>query len=311
MHRPASALEALLPTPWRHELSADELVEFVADNLGRNRIFESDETRKKRVPQVVVFVAHCAPRSATALGLRLAAEFLFVFFALNDQWEATHAVVKPASDPSESAGVRWIRRWRKRLPEEHGARAQRFLDAFELYLESLQQEQRYEREPGHPTFEEYVDVERGRYQWVATAPYIELWELSLGLDLDAWREQADPMKALAVELSYLANDIGSLGRDKPTKNYVRLLMEHDPSLATLESALESTSKIYADKARSLVDRRRAFPAESTLARYAELVCDIADGNLRATTLLARNSAEGRYSPLARECLSALPLVGSR
>src|SRR6187399_771486 len=104
MHRPASArsLDALLPTPWRHELSAEQLVEFVADALARNPIFDSEETRLKRVPQIAVFVAHCAPRSAAAPGLRLAAEFLFAFFALNDQWEATRAVMKPADSDGNS-----------------------------------------------------------------------------------------------------------------------------------------------------------------------------------------------------------------
>jgi hypothetical protein len=312
MHPRASAasLRALLPEPWRHELSADELVEFIAEALAQNGIFESEETRLKRVPQIAVFVAHCAPRSASASGLRLAAEFLFAFFALNDHWESTRAVLRPASTV-EGPGARWIRAWLERLAAAPGAHAQRFRAAFERYLQSLQQEHTYEGLPGHPTFDEYVDVARGRYQWVATAPYIELWELSLGLVLDGpARHRAEPLKALAVELTYLANDIGSLARDKAGKNYVTLLMQRDPSLTTLESAVEASARIYADKARSLINERLAIESGTELARYAEVVCDITDGNLRATTLLARASAEGRYSPLARECLSKLPLVSA-
>ena len=171
--------------------------------------------------------------------------------------------------------------------------------------------ERYEAEAGHPTFEEYIDVQRGRYQWVATPPYIELWELALHLELTAAeRAAADELKRLAVELTYLANDIGSLPRDPAAKNFVTLLASNRAELHDLNDALAATSQIYREKAESLVAERRRLTSETALGSYAELVCDIADGNLRATTLLARRGSEGRYSPAARDVLEALPLVGS-
>lgn len=305
----SASLAPLWPEPWRHALSPSALVQFVSDELKAHRIFPDDQTSSKRVPQISVFVAHCAPRVAPRRGLELAAEFLFAFFALNDDWEQMRALFD--AGPAPSPGVRFVRSWLAGLESDFGASSGRFLSAFELYLASLVEEKRYETQPGHPTFDEYVDVQRGRYQWVATAPYIELWELALHLELTAAeRGAADELKRLAVELTYLANDIGSLPRDPAAKNFVTLLASNRAELRDLDDALAATSRIYREKAESLVAERRRLTSATALQRYADLVCDITDGNLRATTLLARRGPEGRYSPAARDVLEALPLVGS-
>lgn len=305
----SASLVPLLPKPWRHAMSPGALVEFVRDALSKHRIFPSNETLAKRVPQISVFVAHCAPRAAPQRGLELAAEFLFAFFALNDDWEQMRALFEDG--PARSPAVVFVRSWLAGLGRDFGDRAGRFLSAFELYLASLQQEKLYEAEPGHPTFDEYVDVRSGRFQWVATAPYIELWELALHLELsEPERAAADQIKALAVELTYLANDVGSLARDPAAKNFVTLLAAKHPEFRELDQALALTSRIYREKAEALVAARRRPSPESALGRYAALVCDITDGNLRATTLLARTGSEGRYSPAARESLASLPLVSS-
>lgn len=305
----AASLAPLWPAPWHHPMSPSALVRFVSEALDAHRIFPSGEHIAKRVPQICVFVAHCAPRVAPQRGLELAAEFLFAFFALNDHWEQMRGLFD--DDAPASPAVAFVRGWLDGLSRDFGPSSARFRAAFEVYLASLAQEKRYEAAPGHPTFDEYVDVQRGRYQWVATAPYIELWELALGVELsEAQRPAADELKRLAVELTYLANDIGSLARDPAAKNFVTLLARKRAELRDLDEALAATSRIYGEKAEALVAGRLRVTSEASLGRYAELVCDIADGNLRATTLLARRGAEGRYAPAARDILRALPSVGS-
>ncbi|MFZ5896669.1 MAG: terpene synthase family protein [Myxococcota bacterium] len=304
----ASSFRALLPKPWRHAPSADALANWIARSLADNQIFDSQEARQKRVPQITVFVAHCAPVVAPPGTLELAAQFLFAFFLLNDHWESTRALIRGESAQA-SHGVAFVRDWLATLRQTYGARAQRFILGFERYLQSLEREKLYEANAGHPTFAEYVDREFGRYQWVATPPYIELWEMSLGIELgEPARRAADDMKALGVELTYIANDIGSLARDQAQKNFVTLLMQEEPLLTTLDAALARASAIYREKADRLRSARQAQSADTSLGRYAELVCNITDGNLRATTLLAHTGAAARYSPAARECLEGLPFT---
>ena len=116
------------------------------------------------------------------------------------------------------------------------------------------------------------------------------------------------MKTLAVELSYIANDIGSLARDQARKNFVTLLAaRHETS--DMDESLRLSSGVYAEKAARL-KQARELATQVDLDGYAELVCNIADGNLRATTLLAHSGASGRYSPAVRDCLVSLPLVSS-
>lgn len=304
-----ASLAVLWPVPWQHEMSSAALVEFVSHGLDQHGLFSSAERAAKRVPQISVFVAHCAPIAAPRRGLELAAEFLFAFFALNDGWDAMQALFDGARDASP--GVAFVRAWLSRIRRDYGDRAQRFVAAFELYLASLVREKRYEAAPNHPTFEEYVDRQHGRYQWVATAPYLALWELALGLELtDAERPSANDLAALTVELTYLANDLGSLARDSSAKNFVTLLSARDALGPDISPAVEATCRIYAEKAARLVAARTSLDASSQLARYVELLCNVADGNLRATTLLGRTGAVGRYSPAARESLLRLPFVSA-
>lgn len=306
--RIAVSLEALLPKPWRHEPSPTELVIFVQESIAKHALFTSEETRAKRVPQISVFVAHCAPRRASREGLELAAEFLFAFFLLNDHWQAMQGLL--AGDANANSGTRFVRDWLQRVRASFGHRAERFTRAFDVYLRSLQHEQRYATGLA-PSFEEYVDKDQGRYQWVATAPYIELWELALGIELTpSSRMLAEELKRLSVELTYIANDIGSLARDEARRNYVTLLAARD-GLADLNDALRATVSVYERKATALAEQRAALASsDATLARYAQLTCNIADGNLRATTLLAHAGSSGRYSPQVRDCLAKLPLASS-
>jgi hypothetical protein len=296
-----------LPTPWPHQMSADELAGWIWEALQSSALFPADEAERKRLPQLMIFVSHCAPSAASAEGLRLACGFLFAFFLFNDDWPKHGAHFK-AQEPSPqlSDGARFVRAWLRAFGERFGARASRFLGAFEQYWQSLGFEQRLKQRPQPPTLEEYVDRERGRYQWVATAPYIELWEVAEGIRLDEHeRARADELKALGVELTYLANDIGSLRRDDRAPNYVtlRAAVEGAPAAGLLET-------VRADyDARVQAFHDLAQGARGELQRYVSLVSQITDGNLKATLLLARAGDAGRYAPEARDCLGSLRKLG--
>ncbi len=303
----AALFDAAIPNPHRHELSAPELCDWVLTSLIELDVFPSSEVLQKRVPQVVVFAYQCAPRRASRAGLLAAVEFLFVFFLFNDDWaEASALHTAPASEAP--AKVRYIRDWLARVEGDLGKRSGRFFQAFRAYYESLRIEAGYAARPGHPSFEEYVDRRSGRYQWVATAPYIELWEATEGLHLSsADRVTTDPLKELGVELTYLANDIGSVLRDSEHKNYVRFMQARE-SGSSIERAIELTEEVYRDKARAFAELAQRVELGSDCARYADLVASVTDGNLRATSLLSRAGSEGRYAPAVRASLESLPCL---
>ena len=112
------------------------------------------------------------------------------------------------------------------------------------------------------------------------------------------------MKALGVELIYLANDIGSIERDNGRGNYVRLLAERIGPNA-LDQALDATTRRYRDKASEFLARSSDLAPGSRSAAYADMLAYIIDGNLRSTAFLAHPAAFGRYSPTVRECLERM------
>jgi hypothetical protein len=297
-----------LPAPWPHQGSAAELADWIVETIESNALFPAAEARCKRLPQLLIFVSRCAPPGASVDGLRLACGFLFAFFLFNDDF-ATHGAAfdESASTPA-SSGVLYVRNWRRAFAERFGGRSARFLSAFERYRRSLAHEQRLKERPHPPTFEEYVDRERGRYQWVATAPYIELWEVVQGIGLEEReRAQADQLQVLGVELTYIANDVGSLRRDEPAMSYITLRAARDLGRVSLSARLEATRADYDARVQAFLDRARELRGE--LSRYASLVSAITDGNLEATLLLARAGDAGRYAAEAGECLSQLRRLG--
>ncbi len=298
--------EALRGAP-EHQVSAQVLWDWVEQALDAQRLFPNAETRPLRIPQLVVFTYLAAPRGASLATLAAAAEFLFVFFLLNDHWAESGAQLSGVR-ATKTPQVAYIEDWQARQRRDFGPRADRLLAAFAEYVEALRAEQRYRASPGHPTLAEYVDRRLGRYQWVGTAPYIELWELALGLELsEQQRAASEPFKRLSVELTYLANDLGSVARDGQQHNYVGLL-QVSAAAASLEEAVELTGRLYCDKVAEFQGLARALPRSGSLGRYAAMSADIADGNLRATAALARQGSAGRYSPLLRARLNELPLI---
>jgi len=297
-----------LPTPWTHQEAAPRLAAWISETLAASSLFPAPEAQRKRLPQLMIFVSHCAPSGASSEGLRLACEFLFAFFLFNDDWSTHGAGFFDETPSSPSHGALHVTRWLRAFEARFGARSARFLAAFEQYWRSLGFEQALKARPEPPTFEEYVDRGRGRYQWVATAPYIELWEVAEGIALDAHeRPQADALKELAVELTYIANDIGSLRRDHVSSNYVTLRAERDGGSSDRSEQLEQVRVDY--DARVQRYQELASGTRGELSRYASLVSAIADGNLKATTLLALSGEAGRYAPDARGCLQRLRMLG--
>src|SRR5262249_33686068 len=151
-------------------------------------------------------------------------------------------------------------------------------------------------QPGHPTLAEYLDRKSGRYQWVATPPYIDLWEVSERIDVpDDRRALVEPLKILGVELTFLANDLGSIERDADRPNYVRYVAAE--SRGSLAEAIERTSADYAQRVAEFVEIWRRLPEVGNegdaLGHYADMVAHVTDGNLEATQLLARGGQPGR------------------
>jgi terpene synthase-like protein len=293
----------------QHELGVTELTEWMAAALSDAAIFPAAEVRQKRLAQLVVFTYLAAPKNAPAVGLRWAAEFLFVFFLFNDHWQTSGALLLATPPAASNPRLDFVRAWRNRVKSAFGAESKRFLDAFELYLQSLLVEQTYDRFPEQLTLARYIDQRTGRYQWVATSPYIDLWELTSALKLaETERSWCEPLKELAVELTYLANDVGSLGRDRGHKNYVLLSSAAPDDPTRLKESLDDALRLYADKVQSFRTFASQLPDREPLHAYATLVARIADGNLRATSLLASQGAAGRYSPWVRGALESLPLI---
>jgi hypothetical protein len=300
-----------LPQPERHEIDAPALAEWIGDALAQRELFPPEDILQKRVPQVVLFTYLCAPRVASRQGLIAAAEFLFIFFLFNDDWEAMGQLLDEHGARSTDRRVSFVREWLERLEQQHGGRASRFLASFRSYQASLGVEHAYGQQPGHPTLDEYLDKLTGRYQWIATSPYIDLWELVEGIDVsDEQRPLTEPLKELAVELVYIANDVGSIARDPHQKNYVRFLLAELGTSATLEQALEETVRVYKRKAHAFVEKASELSSALSMSPYVDMVAHVTDGNVLATIALAEQGRSGRYSPAVRTCLASLPLLTS-
>ena len=284
---------AALPHLERHALSVPRLAAWIEARLAELQLFPAALAEEKYVPQITVFTSTCAPRVASERGLQHAAEFLFAFFVLND---ATRDEESPEVDVRHD----FIERWLEGLNQEYGGRAARFQEAFALYRASLVHERTLELRPPI-TWSEYTDRALGRHQWVATAPYLELWELCEGVVVpEEERAACDELKATAVDLTYVANDLGSFGRDGASKNFVSLIA--DETGCNREEALRATVEFYVAQAHSFSEQAAALGAARD---YVDLVACVTDGNLRATTFLATSDREGRYAPEVRELLEEL------
>lgn len=286
---------AALPNLERHALSVPRLCSWIDARLAELQLFPAALAEEKYVPQITVFTSLCAPRVASARGLQHAAEFLFAFFVLNDAAHGEEA-------PDVTSRRDFIERWLGELELEYGARATRFKDAFALYRASLVHERLLDERKTPITWSKYTDRNEGRHQWVATAPYLELWELCEGVVVpDEERAACDELKATAVDLTYVANDLGSFGRDGASKNFVSLIA--DQAGCQRDEALRATVEFYVAQAQSFAEQAAALsPATRS---YVDLLAWVTDGNLRATSFLATGDREGRYAPEVRELLEEL------
>jgi len=295
----------------RHALSAPALAQHLSDALAEAALFPPEKAARKHVPQITLFAYLCAPGAGSARGLITATEFLSIVFLFNDYWPETGKfMLEGKASESDDHRLEFVRSWLKKIERDYGARSGRFLEAFRRWHRSLGVEQALLAQPGHPTLEEYVDKLCGRYQWVATPTYMDLWELVEGIAVpEEKREVTEPLKELAVELSYLANDIGSIDQDGERKNYVRLMALQSGRVTDLDAAIEATARVYREKAAEFVTKARDLENGSPCKAYADLVAQIANGNVRVTAFLAEHASFGRYAPTVRSALDGL-LAGS-
>ena len=295
----------------RHALSAPSLAQHLSNALAETALFPREKAARKHVPQITLFAYLCAPRVGSARGLITATEFLSIVFLFNDYWPETGKFMLDGQGSENSDHrLKFVRSWLEKIERDYGDRAGRFLEAFRRWHRSLGVEQALLAQPGHPTLEEYVDKDCGRYQWVATPTYMDLWELVEGIEVpEEKRGETEPLKELAVELSYLSNDIGSIDQDGERKNYVRLMALESGKPGDLEAAIEETARVYREKAAEFMTKARDLENGSVCKAYAELVAQIANGNVRVTAFLAEHASFGRYAPTVRAALDRL-LAGS-
>lgn len=293
-------LDRTLPEPnHQHEVSALQLAGEISKQLSDYGLFSDEDPMATRVPQITLFTYFCAPKGASEEGLLAAAEFLYVFFLLNDRWDTA------------SAQRQFVAQWSEQIAERYRDRdPTRFLASFRAYQDALVRERQWGTDAFPATLANYSNRKDGRYQWVATDPYTELWELTMGLDLpDACRSWSDPLKHAAVEMTYIANDIGSLARDPPTKNYVGLRMTRGDGLV---GALDAAAAEYEHRKALFEQAWRVANTRSPDGnRYVSLLADLTNGNLGATIELTRSPAAVRYDPghdKARQALTKLPMV---
>lgn len=296
-----------IPDPRQHELSAPELAQFVSVSLEKHALFSSELAREKHVPQLTVFTYTCAPRRASAEGLRAAAEFLFVFFLLNDYWVELTKHEPHSTEAPPDPRLSFISTWLDSLSKRFERSPARFLSGFETYRQSLFHEQELLERAVRPSRAEYTNKQNGRYQWVATPPYIDLWELTEGILLpEELRPPCERIKEISVELTYLANDMGSIARDRRGMNFVSILAAERE--LSLEEALRETAELYLDQVQ-LFSRLSEELHDEEAQKYVDLLAHVTDGNLRSTLYLASSSASGRYAPEARALLDQLHQAG--
>lgn len=289
--------------PTAHAWPAPEFALWITEDLEREQLFPADRAQRSHVPQLTVFTYFCAPRNPSREGLQAAVRFLYIFFLFNDYWEQ----VSQDLEPSYARQRDFIAHWPQEIREQWGQSSAFLLESFEKYRQALYHEQELEKRPEPISLQEYQDRERGRFQWVGTPPYIDLWEVTEGLVLtEEQRALTAPLRAWGIELTYIANDLGSMRRDPKEKNFISLLSKEEG--LSIPEAIRAASQIYQQKAQEfllLAHKLWNDTQEPKLRAYLDMVAHVTDGNLLATTMLASVGGSGRYATDARELLEGL------
>lgn len=250
----------------------------------------ADEPGERRLPVLVtvasVYACLCGPERASERCHDVAARFTLLFFLVDDASEGELPNLL-AADASWSIGRytgalrAWLNEFSEQASSSHGLR-QRFARAYHDYLAARRAEHGHQRRP--LGLEEHWAFRR---RSIFMDPYLDMWMMLLGIDVEALDEPAFAQaRAIAVDLVLLANDLGSLERDRrggaspDDLNLVHALArEHRVSEAEALERLLAQHDQLVQRYRSAVERAVAARSGRHAELYRELLSSVIEGNV--------------------------------
>lgn len=239
-----------------------------------------------------VYADLCAPRGASPRQHDLVARFTLLFFLVDDASEGEVPNLL-ASDAPWSIGryTDALRVWLVEFPEREAGHPRlrlRFAHAYHDYLAA----RRAEHAQGARVLglEEHWEFRR---RTIFMDPYLDLWLLLFGVDLDAIAEASfAEARGLAVDLVLLANDLASAERDSKTgASPDDLNLIHTYARVHAESESLAVERLIAHY-NGLVERYRAVTARALAERpgphaesYVEILNGVVDGNIASVRAL--------------------------
>lgn len=291
--------EPVLDGPRARELTERTLVwslaagVFDADNADEAAL-RRDEVRAVVVASVYAHL--CCPQTADAEQLDVAARFCLLFFCIDDaDPEALPDLTADADRWSVGRLTPSLRRWLAETPQIERAdqRVQlAFADGFHEYLRFRRAEPDQRRDD--LGIEEHWTVRR---QTVFIEPYIDLWLMTMGLSHPDTHELLHTSKTaacrrLVVDLVLVANDLGSLERDRDgaeAEHDLNLVHTYQRDLGLDESAaVDHLVTLHNTKVQDFCARLEALRTATdhpAMDGFVDLLLGIVDGNRAALGVL--------------------------
>ncbi|HEY6725582.1 MAG TPA: chemotaxis protein CheW [Polyangiaceae bacterium] len=283
--------------PFRLYSLGTEEMEVVNRTLSR-WVEETGFARRSYVQVAAEYARYCSAPKPTRRGIELATEYLAWFLCLNDlpsddYKRSTLRDVRgvcqgndPLPRPESRATQNFLTRLAAELPgvalDRFRRRMLAMFDAFEWEAEWLQ------RGRGVPALDEYL-VQREHL--IAHFPYIELWRLTEGAEIEgpeAW-EALERVEAANTRVIFWVNDILSTERDarKGKINLVECIAQEEgcPRATALEHAhqrLEQAVGAYVEERACLL---RFTVRGAGIERHVQFLDSVLEGNRVATVAL--------------------------
>jgi hypothetical protein len=201
---------------WAREPMASEFSSRPGD---RAELSHADGLGNRIVPLVVVasvFQATCAARTASSRVLDLGARLVLVFLSADDG--DVNGIPEPAPDRQWEIGQftpslhRWLAEFGEFLHKVPISARQRFVNAFHGYLRA----RRREPKPGDRL--SVAEHWASRRHTIFSDPFVTHSLISLQIDTRPFDHYLDECLDDIANTAWLANDLGSLGRDLQHEN---------------------------------------------------------------------------------------------
>jgi hypothetical protein len=239
-----------------------------------------------------VYAKYCAPSSASHRAHSVVARFTLLFFLVDDATEGE--LPKLLSDATKWSIGRYtpaLRRWLEEFPDQaqaHPRLRERFAQAYHDYLAARRAEHLNKSQP--------LDIEAHwafRRRSIFMDPYLDLWMILGGVDLDALAEPAfAEARVLAVDLVLLANDLASAERDSASGaspddlNLIHSYARHyaESEARALERLVALHNRLAAQYLGTLARARDARTGRHS-AHYADILSGVVQGNVASVLAL--------------------------